>query len=50
MGFLGVRKQPLIALHFEFESVLKFYNLQFTPHQVHIEFVYPQRHIFFIQG
>ena len=24
---MGVRKQPIIALHFESETVLKFYNL-----------------------
>ena len=27
IGCLRVRKQPIIALDFEFETVLKFYNL-----------------------
>ena len=27
-----VRKQPIIALYFEFETVLKFYNLEFLKH------------------
>ena len=27
IGCLGVSKQPIIALYFEFETVLKFYNL-----------------------
>ena len=26
--FRGVRKQPIIALYFEFENELKFYNLE----------------------
>ena len=31
-----VRKQPIVALYFEFETVLKFYNLKARSHFIHL--------------
>ena len=37
-----VRKQPIIALNFELETVLKFYNLDASPLETFIDFsMYP---------
>ena len=44
-----VCKQPIIALYFELETVLKFYNLDASPLETFIDFgVYPGDFLFYV--